>query len=244
MNIHAVDAGVRPNINVSRGPNAASVKEAATPQETAPKIADDSAGEAEKVKGVVSLLQAGHFQGVADARLRINFHDEISQIGASLTAQQTSEATSGFSVGVTEDVAALAVSIDVSEEQAAPATDVFDNFTAMIDALAVEFADKDGADFQELTAGFQSAADDFILQLQDLLGLDAADPDIESFISAFAARLGSLDGALATAVDALPELSQPNGNGAAYAKFVEILEGLGAAEDNSGAAGDLVETFA
>ena len=29
-------------------------------------------------KGVLRLLQEGHFKGVADVRLRINFHDEIS----------------------------------------------------------------------------------------------------------------------------------------------------------------------
>ena len=33
--------------------------------------------EGEKVRGVIRLLQEGHFKGVADVRLRINFHDEL-----------------------------------------------------------------------------------------------------------------------------------------------------------------------
>lgn len=31
----------------------------------------------EKVKGVVRLLHEGHFKGVADIRLRINFHEQL-----------------------------------------------------------------------------------------------------------------------------------------------------------------------
>ena len=31
-------------------------------------------------KGVLRLLQEGHFKGVADVRLRINFHDELAAI--------------------------------------------------------------------------------------------------------------------------------------------------------------------
>lgn len=35
-----------------------------------------------QTKGVIRLLQEGHFKGVADVRLRINFHDELAAIEA------------------------------------------------------------------------------------------------------------------------------------------------------------------
>ncbi len=37
-------------------------------------------GKDEKIKDVVQLLQEGHFKGVADVRLRINFFEELSSI--------------------------------------------------------------------------------------------------------------------------------------------------------------------
>jgi hypothetical protein len=40
--------------------------------------APETENSAEGQKGVLSLLQEGHFNGVADVRLRINFYDEIS----------------------------------------------------------------------------------------------------------------------------------------------------------------------
>jgi hypothetical protein len=34
----------------------------------------------EEERGVIRLLQEGHFKGVSDVRLRINFHDELAGI--------------------------------------------------------------------------------------------------------------------------------------------------------------------
>ena len=47
------------------------------PVQAVPK-APKTENSAEGQKGVLRLLQEGHFKGVADVRLRINFHDEIS----------------------------------------------------------------------------------------------------------------------------------------------------------------------
>ncbi len=49
---------------------------------------DDKSGsvKADKVPGVIRLLEAGHFKGVADVRLRINFHDQLEQRAADKAA--------------------------------------------------------------------------------------------------------------------------------------------------------------
>ncbi len=41
-----------------------------------------NSGAAEEGQGVIGLLQEGHFKGVADVRLRINFFDELAAIEA------------------------------------------------------------------------------------------------------------------------------------------------------------------
>lgn len=45
-------------------------------------------------RGVIRLLQEGHFKGVADVRLRINFHDELTARAAAVATQT---ATAGVS---------------------------------------------------------------------------------------------------------------------------------------------------
>jgi hypothetical protein len=57
------------------------------PIETEPKPAELSTDQ-EQEKGVIRLLREGHFQGVADLRLRINFHEELQQ-AATREAQET-----------------------------------------------------------------------------------------------------------------------------------------------------------
>lgn len=49
------------------------------------EVTDQQAGDQsnnQQTKGVISLLQEGHFKGVADVRLRINFNDELAAIEA------------------------------------------------------------------------------------------------------------------------------------------------------------------
>ena len=56
----------------------------------APEIENSAEGQ----KGVLRLLQEGHFKGVSDVRLRINFHDEIS----AMESEQLMEKLTGLSI--------------------------------------------------------------------------------------------------------------------------------------------------
>lgn len=64
-----------------------------------------------RAKGVLRLLEEGHFKGVADYRLRINFFDELSELGLiNAPAEET---------GAVEDPGTVEVAED-PEEAAAP----------------------------------------------------------------------------------------------------------------------------
>ena len=72
-------------VNSEPTPAAEPTKSAPAPENTALAEATETAEpttEGEKTtgraNGVLRLLDAGHFKGVADVRLRINFHDELS----------------------------------------------------------------------------------------------------------------------------------------------------------------------
>lgn len=49
--------------------------------------APEREGAAERARGVIRLLQEGHFKGVADVRLRINFFDELQAAGSARVAR-------------------------------------------------------------------------------------------------------------------------------------------------------------
>jgi uncharacterized phage infection (PIP) family protein YhgE len=73
--------------------------EARTAAQEGAALAKESAaaGEAaEGQKGVIRLLQAGHFNGVADVRLRINFHDQLQQAAAQNATKAFEEAVPGL----------------------------------------------------------------------------------------------------------------------------------------------------
>lgn len=223
-----------------------------------------------KTKGVVRLLQEGHFKGVADVRLRINFHDELTQLSIQSVQVDFGDQVEQFEQGVDEAFATLLSAVEATEEQAVAATDLFDGFKASIAELTSGFVEGGGTDFSSVATQLGSAFDAFVLELEALFAPDpAVEPEegvlpvegdvvalsevvttgdipegvdgVEVVLSpfeAFRAELGAALGELAEAVEqsaqTLPELSDPQGNGAAYAKFLEMLEALMGGSGESG----------
>jgi hypothetical protein len=226
MNIHAVGPGIDPNISLPRKVSSVGIDPESPPKaESPPATAPTESGRA---KGVIRLLQEGHFQGVADVRLRINFHDELSRLGPPSTETSTADVVRGFSSGVEEDLAQLTSALGGGEEQPATATELIDGFAAAVRALADETAGQPEPDIVTLVGSTQALADAFSTDLRTLLALDSSNAAIDEFITAFSDRLSQLEVTLLQSADLLPELSEPKGNGVAYAKFLDILNGLNA----------------
>jgi hypothetical protein len=70
------------------------------------------------------------------------------------------------------------------------------------------------------------------------------DSFFDDFRTAFTEQLSQLTSSVSDAATVLPERSQPNGNGVAYARFVEVLDGLYAAENDTTPDEVLAEVFA
>ena len=79
-----------------------------TPQSTPEPSAASTPAEAITIKnqekGVVRLLQEGHFQGVADVRLRINFHEELQQAASRQAEAAWASNTQDFMASLTKEV--------------------------------------------------------------------------------------------------------------------------------------------
>jgi len=88
------------------------------------------AGEA---KGVVRLLEAGHFKGVAAVRLSINFHAELSARRSSAAAAEIESAAANLVEGVAEVLASPPeVPGDGDESTTATTSETFSNAVAEV----------------------------------------------------------------------------------------------------------------
>lgn len=187
------------------------------PSPTEPQ-SDVQANDAEQSKGVLRLLQEGHFKGVSDVRLRINFFDELAAIEAEKLQAVAEEKVNG----VLESVGGVVNSFleeenELTEEQAASVLGFQETFVQAVSEYN-----------SELVADLNTAFEGFVEALDTESG-DAPGPAWQTFIddlqSAFAAATNELTQAFAE-VGILPELSEPNGNGVAYEKFLAIYNEL------------------
>lgn len=253
-------------------------KTAQTEITSPPAVSDE-----QESRGVIRLLQAGHFQGVADVRLRINFHDELQQAAAQNAANDFQSA----STELFDDLAAKLSILGEKYGMPGQAEELSEAFSADIRQLLEDAKAKQtplsttleniSAKFSELLESLHGVYSGLIspaapqepnvtepelaglLEDEDALTSEeqaaeqmAADPDKalteepggeiavneDPGLTAFKAGMQELEGwftqSLAelhgevTAASELPPLSEPRGNGVAYAKFLEIYRNMNA----------------
>jgi hypothetical protein len=200
-------------------------------------------------KGVLRLLQEGHFKGVADVRLRINFFDELAAIEAAELQTVNEEKVNDVLQSVADVVTPfLEGENGLTEEQISELTKLHQAFEGAV-------VENQNEPAKDLAAAFK----DFLESLQNLLvpqvqiQEENTTPDeenndtiessstteqpwqtfLENLQSAFTAASDELTKAV-NDLQILPELSEPNGNGVAYEKFLAIyneLRGLNTAAD-------------
>ncbi len=202
---------------------------------------DEPTGEEEK--GVIRLMLEGHFKGVSDVRLRINFNDELTAIETAQMQAVSGQKTEGVLQSVGGIVDTFFADNELTEEESAAVSDAKDSFLQAVneaddpagagaDAFAIflellqalippppllEPEDVPPPDDGE-TGGEGSGETDPIPLVQ-------SGPDWQGFIdnlqSSFSGAMDDLTTAV-SAVSVLPPLSEPNGNGVAYDKFLAI----------------------
>lgn len=132
---------------------------------TSPNTAEPTDQESEdggNVRGVIRNLQNGHFKGVSDVRLRINFFDEI----AALECQQL-QVVAEEKIGVVlESVGESFTTFLESEEFTEQHHEIIgsqDAFAQAVNELKKEFTTGDGLSKEDLLVGLKAT-------FQDLLG--------------------------------------------------------------------------
>lgn len=180
------------------------------------EVTEEEPEEAEGEKGVLRLLEQGHFKGVSDVRLRINFFDELTAVRTAQVEAAAEEKVAAIVESVGAGVDSFLMDNELTQEQADGLQQLQDSFAqAANETLA------------DPVIGLRTAFADFLETLMNLFEPppDDAGPDSQALITnlqfAFFAGMDELTEALSS-VKILPELSEPSGNGVAYEKFVAI----------------------
>ncbi|MHC4534444.1 MAG: hypothetical protein ACYS6K_10870 [Planctomycetota bacterium] len=192
-------------------------------------------------KGVLRNLLEGHYKGVSDVRLRINFFEELAAIEAaevqSLTAEKVGDVLESIGGVVTEF---LKGDNELTPEQSESVLELHHTFTQAA-----------GESQNESVVDLTTAFDDFVKGLRDLFAPPVKAPEETNIPEtedesttesdnttelSWQTFLDNLQDAFTTASDELtkavsdlqilPELSEPNGNGVAYEKFLDIYNDL------------------
>ncbi len=209
-----------------------------TPAEPKDRDADDG-----KASGVLRLIEAGHFHGVADVRLRINFFEELSSRAAAAAGPVLAEQSQKLTDAVGAQVDAALKPLTTNEHDAGAIDGMVKDFNGAV-ATAVGGATSAGSvDSQILSGAIQSAFDEMISRMRELLTAPAPDATptgdvnsgdsgtaldgaIQSLSAAFAEALAKLVDGVTTATS-LPDPSPArHGHGSAYDKFLAIYNDL------------------
>jgi hypothetical protein len=208
------------------------------PSPTEPQSDIQNTDDTEDGKGVLRLLQEGHFKGVSDVRLRINFFEQLKAIEAGKLQAVAEEKVNA----VLESVGGVVNSFLEAEENG-----LTQEQTAGVSKLQETFVQAVSGYTNEPVTDLNNAFEEFVEALRNLFtpsaqteeenttteteSPDAPEPElpwqtfIEDLQSAFRAATNELTQAFAE-VRILPELSEPNGNGVAYEKFLAVYNEL------------------
>ena len=192
-------------------------------------------------KGVLRNLLEGHFKGVSDVRLRINFFEELAAIEAAELQTVAAEKVTG----VLESVGSVVNSFITGEDKPA------DEQITAVSELHTTFTQAADQSQGEPAVDLTTAFDDFVEALRNLFAPpvktqeETIIPETEDVGTTESSSttelpwqtfLDNLQSAFTTASDELtkavtdlqilPELSEPNGNGVAYEKFLAIYNDL------------------
>lgn len=131
------------------------------------------AQEAERVhgraNGVLRLLEAGHFRGVADVRLRTNFFDELSAREQERTGPVLREQSDRLSATVNGAVEELSFSLADSEESRGALEALVADFEQTVATATDSAIANTSVDARELEASLRSAFDALTEGIADVL---------------------------------------------------------------------------
>jgi hypothetical protein len=136
-------------------------------QEAPAEVVTVTENAGDDAKGVLRLLQQGHFKGVADVRLRINFHEQIMALEAEQAAKLTEQKSTELMNSINGEIQAFLESADLNEDLKEPITEASEIFITSATALTDEYLAAGSTDHNSLVTGFNSSFDVFVTSVSN-----------------------------------------------------------------------------
>lgn len=157
--------------------------EASEPAPAAYELSVEQTDENADVRGVIRLLQQGHFKGVANVRLHINFFDELAAIEADQLQALAEEKVDGILQAVGTVIGTLAAEGE-SEGESTPEVPaevlgLQEAFADTVNQLKEDFLAAEAPSTAALVEGIQSAFEEFVTSLQAALAPDTGDMTVQ-----------------------------------------------------------------
>jgi hypothetical protein len=206
-----------------------------------------------QAKGVLRLLESGHFEGkgVADVRLRINFYDQVQALDKAKAQEATQQAVDGLGEFVANTIAEYSkIPEDVATglkafEDVLTALDTNEtDSTSIGSAVRMAFANfatsfrgtpDSGVESESEQVPAAESSSDNSTSVSDVT-IAVASPeegelefDVEALVSILEEGLSNFESSLALTTEAR-QFVRPEGNGKAFDKFLAIYESLSAEE--------------
>jgi hypothetical protein len=148
------------------------VEETADPPVAEPQVEEPQEvenGDGEKMRGVIRLLLEGHFKGVADVRLRINFYEELAAIEAGeLKASAEAEIDNVLAALDAVSGPALATTSESEEGAGADVTALKSDFEAAVEEAKGAFLASEQPSVEILVGDLENAFAAFVESLWNL----------------------------------------------------------------------------
>jgi hypothetical protein len=170
MNIGAVTEGhghVKPFIH--RTKDSASVAISDGRHTTAATAESNQTSTADPQKGVIRNLLAGHFKGVADVRLRINFHEEIAAIEGAARAASIEGQSETFLNIARDGLDLIPSEAPLPETYGTAAADILADYEASVQTTFAEFEAEPTETTERLSGSLRMAFDTFVVALEKAL---------------------------------------------------------------------------
>jgi len=189
-----------------------------------------------KQPGVIRNLLEGHYKGVADIRLRINFYEELTKIEEDTRSAAAQSNLDGFKAAVDAAFDELLSSEASLPEQESAIGDLRTQFANDLAKLTLaggvegfmqnvrKLTDSLVESVKALFAPVSEEEPAAVSDAEESPAIPSAPPTLDfetKLLQAISAFRESVEN-----VSVLPPLSEPSGNGAAYEKFLKIYEAM------------------
>lgn len=142
---------------------------------TTDTINQESTSDDAKASGVIRLLEAGHFSGVAEVRLRINFFEELSARSTEREAAEIADQSQELAASIGSEVDDFVSALAIDEKDRESLTALVDQFNTAVQSATSSSTTDGPLDANTITGELEAAFTTFVSRVRELFATEEAE---------------------------------------------------------------------